>query len=619
MSIKLSDHFTYGKLIKFTLPSIAMMIFTSIYSIVDGFFISNFVGKVAFSSVNLIMPFLMIMATVGFMFGTGGTAIVANIIGTGNRVKANRYFSLFVYVAFFIGVLFAVLGFVYIEPISMLLGAKGELLNNCIVYARIILIALPFFILELLFQSFFVAAEKPHLGLLVIGMAGVTNIILDVALVILLPMKYKLAGAAVATALSQFVGGVIPLIYFSKKNTSILRLGKTIFDRKAIIKASVNGSSEFMSNISMSVVGMLYNRQLLKFAGENGVAAYGVMMYVSMIFSATFIGYSIGIALVISYSDGAENYTELKNVLKKSLKLLGISGIAMLTAAQLLAVLLAQIFVGYDKELMDFTVSGFRIFALAFPFMGFAIFGSGFFTALNDGVTSAFISFLRTLVFQVSAVLILPLFFGINGIWISIVVAEVMAVIFTVIFFILKTKKLSLLIKGSKKMNFKLLPISQEDLKDYKKDMQEAFQKGAAAEFADLDTEILPEEDIDSSLNTKGSIAYKAISDGKMVGGAIILIDKETQHNHLDFLYVKSGMQSCGFGQAIWKEIEKLHPETKVWETVTPYFEKRNIHFYVNRCGFHAVEFFNPMHKDPEIPEEMIGGDYFFRFEKKMI
>ena len=441
MRIQLSDHFTYGRLLKFTLPSIAMMIFTSIYSVVDGFFVSNFAGKIAFSAVNLIMPFLMMVATVGFMFGTGGTAIVANALGTGHKEQANRYFSLFVYVAFALGVLLAIVGSVWIRPISMRLGAKGELLSNCVLYARILLVALPFFVLQLLFQSFFVAAEKPHLGLCVTGAAGITNIILDAVLVILLPQEYKLAGAAAATALSEFVGGVIPLIYFLRKNNSILRLGKTSFDGKAIRKACTNGSSEFMSNVSMNVVGMLYNLQLLKFAGENGIAAYGFMMYVSMIFSATFIGYSIGVAPVIAYHNGAENYEELKGLLKKSLCLLSISGLAMVTAAQLLAVPLARLFVGYDEALMDLTVSGFRIFALAFPFMGFAIFGSGFFTALSDGITSALISFLRTLVFQVGAVLLLPIIWEIDGIWFSIVVAEVMAVAFTAAFLIGKRKK----------------------------------------------------------------------------------------------------------------------------------------------------------------------------------
>lgn len=441
MRIQLSDHFTYGKLIRFTMPSIAMMIFTSVYGVVDGFFVSNFAGKTPFSAVNLIMPFLMIVATVGFMFGTGGTALVAKIFGEGDKEKANKYFSLFVYVSFALGVIFAILGIVFIRPISALLGAEGELLENCVVYARIILAALPFYVLQLLFQSFFPAAEKPQLGLAVTVLAGVTNMVLDAVLVILLPQEYKLAGAAIATAMSQVGGGVIPLFYFFRKNNSILRLGKTSFDGKAILKACANGSSEFMSNVSMSIVGMLYNIQLLKYVGENGVAAYGVMMYVSMIFSAAFIGYSIGVAPVISYHNGAQNYKESKGLLRQSLIMIGVFGVGMVAAAELLALPLSNIFVGYDAELMNLTVSGFKIFALSFIFMGFAIFSSGFFTALNDGLTSALISFLRTLVFQIAAVLLLPLIWEIDGVWISIVVAEVMAAAISAFFLVVKRKK----------------------------------------------------------------------------------------------------------------------------------------------------------------------------------
>lgn len=441
MRIQLSDHFSYRKLIKFTFPSIAMMIFTSIYGVVDGFFVSNFAGKTPFAAVNLIMPFLMIVATVGFMFGTGGTAIVAKKFGEGDKEKANEYFSLFVYVAAGIGILLAVLGILWIRPIASLLGAEGALLENCVVYARIILAALPFYILQLLFQSFFVTAEKPHLGLIATIAAGVTNMILDAVLVILLPEEWKLAGAAIATAASQVVGGGFPLFYFLRKNSSLLRLRKARMDGKAIFKACTNGSSEFMSNVSMSLVGMLYNIQLLAYAGENGVAAYGVMMYVSFIFAAAFIGYSIGTAPIIGYHDGAQNHTELKGLLRKSLILIGLFGAGMIVLAELLAVPLAKIFVGYDAELMELTVAGFRIFALSFAFMGFAIFASGFFTALNDGVTSAIIFFLRTLVFQSAAVLLLPKLLGINGVWISIVVAEFMAVILGTVFLIVKRKR----------------------------------------------------------------------------------------------------------------------------------------------------------------------------------
>ena len=439
--IQLSDHFTYGRLIRFTLPSIGMMIFTSIYSVVDGFFVSNFAGKTPFAAINLIMPFLMILSTVGFMFGTGGSAIVAKTFGEGDRAKGNEYFSLFVYVTSVLGVIFAVLGIVFARPIAILLGAEGEMLENAVLYSHIILPALPFYMLEVLFQSFCVTAERPKLGLTVTLISGFTNMILDAILVISLPQQYKLAGAAVATALSQTVGGLIPLIYFARRNDSILRIGKCRYDGKAVLKACTNGSSEFMSNISMSLVGMLYNIQLLKYAGEDGVAAYGVLMYVSMIFSAAFMGYTIGTAPVVGYHDGAKNYTELKGLLRKSLIIIGAFGVSMLLLGELLARPLAAVFVSYDEELMTLTISGFRIFALSFVFMGYAIYSSGFFTALNDGLTSALISFLRTLVFQTAAVLLLPLVWGIDGVWVSIVAAEFMAVIFSAIFLITKHKK----------------------------------------------------------------------------------------------------------------------------------------------------------------------------------
>ena len=439
MKIQLSDHFDTKKLLRFTLPSIAMMIFTSIYGVVDGFFVSNYVGKIPFAAVNLIMPFLMILGTVGFMFGTGGSAIVAKTMGEGNKEKANSFFSLFIYFSTAVSVILAVLGILFLEPVSILLGAEGEMIDNCVRYGRIILLALPLFVLQLEFQSFFITAEKPNLGFISTVASGVTNMVLDALLVAVFSLGIE--GAAAATAMSQAVGGIIPLIYFSRKNSSLLRLGKTTFSGRAIGKACVNGSSEFMSNVSMSLVGMLYNIQLLAYAGNNGVAAYGVMMYVNFIFASAFIGYSIGVAPVVGFHDGAGNHDELKGLLRRSIRLVAILSVCMTIAAQLLAVPLAQLFVSYDAELMELTVTGFRICGFCYLFMGFAIFSSGFFTALNDGVTSAIISFLRTLVFQCAAVMLLPLVWEINGVWLSIVVAEFMAVVLSVIFLIIKRKK----------------------------------------------------------------------------------------------------------------------------------------------------------------------------------
>ena len=437
--IRLSDHFTYGRLLKFTMPSIIMMIFTSIYGVVDGFFVSNFAGKTAFTAVNFIFPFLMILGAVGFMFGTGGSALVARTLGEQNAQKANRTFSLLVYVSLGLGVLVAAAGILLIRPIARLMGAEGEMLENCVLYGRIILCALPAYILQMEFQSFFVTAEKPKLGLAVTVASGVTNMVLDAVLVGIFPLG--LVGAAIATGISQVVGGVIPLVYFGRKNSSLLRLTKTRFDGKALLKTCTNGSSELMSNVSMSLVSMLYNIQLLNLAGEDGVSAYGTMMYVNMIFLAIFIGYSIGTSPVVGYHLGAENYEELKSLLKKSGVIISLCSLAMLGLGMVLAQPLAQLFVGYDPALYRLTVHGFYIFDVSFLFVGFAIFFSGFFTALNDGLTSAVISFLRTLVFQIAAVLLLPLIWGIDGIWWSIVVAELMAAVVGAIFLILKRKR----------------------------------------------------------------------------------------------------------------------------------------------------------------------------------
>lgn len=439
MTIKLSDHFDYRKLLRFTFPSIVMMIFTSIYGVVDGFFVSNFVGKTPFAAVNFIMPFLMILGAAGFMFGTGGSAIIAITIGSGSREKANRLFSLFVYVSAALGVVIAALGLIFLRPIAALLGAEGVLLDNCVVYGRVILLAIPAFMLQYEFQSFFATAEKPHLGLAVTIAAGVTNMVLDALFVAV--FKWGLVGAAAATALSQAVGGIVPLIYFGKKNDSLLRLTRTNFDGRALFKACTNGSSELMSNISMSLVSMLYNAQLMKYAGEDGVAAYGVLMYVNFVFLAAFIGYSVGSAPVISYHFGAGNHAELKNLLRKSLTIIGVFSVCMLGLAEVLARPLSNIFVGYDPGLFALTQRGFLIYSFSFLFAGIAIYGSSFFTALGNGLISALISFLRTLVFQMAAVLIFPLFWGIDGIWISIVAAECMAAAVTALFLVAKRSK----------------------------------------------------------------------------------------------------------------------------------------------------------------------------------
>ncbi len=439
MDIQLSDHFNCKKLLQFTWPSVVMLVFTSVYGVVDGFFVSNFVGKIPFTAVNFIMPFLMILGSAGFMFGTGGGALIAKTMGEGKQEKANAQFSLIVYASVFCGIGLSVLGAILIRPFAVFLGAKGQLLENSMIYGRIILVAVPAYILQYEFQCLFATAGKPGLGLAVTIAAGVTNMALDALFVAAL--GWGLAGAAAATAMSQFVGGIIPAIYFLRPNSSLLRLGKTGFDGSTLVKACVNGSSELMSNISISVVSILYNGQLLKYAGEDGIAAYGILMYVSLVFQAAFIGYSVGTAPVISYHYGAGNSNELKGILKRSLTLIGVFAAAMFGAAYLLTEPIARIFAGYDEGLCGLTVRAFEIFSFSFLFAGFTIMGSSFFTALNDGPVSAAISFMRTMVFQIFAVLIFPVFWKVDGIWVSIVAAEMMAVTVTVFFLRVKQKK----------------------------------------------------------------------------------------------------------------------------------------------------------------------------------
>lgn len=438
MRIQISDHFDYRKLFRFTFPSIIMMVFTSIYGVVDGFFVSNFVGKTPFAAVNFIMPVLMILGSIGFMFGAGGSALVSKTMGEGSPDRAQSLFSLFVYSTIFCGVIAAIVSFIFLRPIAALLGAEGDMLEGCVTYGRILLVSLPCYMLQFEFQSFFITAGKPQLGLAVTILCGVANMVLDAMFMAV--FSWGLVGAALATAVSQVLGGIIPIFYFGRKNSSQLRLTKTKIDGRAILKACTNGSSELMSNISMSIVSMLYNVQLMRYAGENGIAAYGVLMYVNMIFLAIFIGYSTGVAPIIGYHYGAKNDSELKGLLKKSYIVIGIFAVAMFALAELLAKPLAGIFVGYDQELMDLTQRAFMIYSFSFLFSGIAIFGSSFFTALNDGLTSALISFLRSLVFQVAAVLILPIFLQIDGIWFSVVLAEIVAAAMTLLFIRVKKK-----------------------------------------------------------------------------------------------------------------------------------------------------------------------------------
>ena len=440
MTIQLSEHFTYKKIFRFALPSIVMMVFTSIYGVVDGTFVSNFVGKTPFAAVNLVWPFLMILGAFGFMIGTGGSALVAKTLGEDKKEDANRYFTMLITLVIILGLLLTILGLIVIRPLSSALGASGQMLEDCVTYGRTLVIFNTAFMLQSVFQSLFITAEKPRLGLIMTVIAGLTNMVLDALFIAV--FKWGLVGAALATGLSQCIGGVLPLIYFmSSKNDTALKFVKTKLEGTVLLKACANGVSELMTTVSSSLVSMLYNFQLMRLAGQNGIAAYGAVMYVEFAFVAVFIGYSIGTAPIVSYHYGSENHDEVKNMLQKSFKIMSILGITMMVLAQILASPLAKVFVGYDKQLFDMTVHGFRLFSFYFILAGINIYASSFFTALNNGMISAIISFSRTLGFETLAVIILPIFLQLDGVWLAITVAEICAFVISISFLIAKKEK----------------------------------------------------------------------------------------------------------------------------------------------------------------------------------
>ena len=437
--IHLSEHFTYSKLLMFTLPSIVMNVFLSLYIVVDGYFVANFTGKTEFAAVNLIMPVLNILGTIGYMFGVGGSALIAKTLGEKNHEQANRMFSLIVLVSSCLGILMTVPGFIFMGQITAMLGAEGKLLENSVLYGRIFILALPAWILAYEFQLFFVTAEKPGLGLAVTVCAGLCNILLDAIFIIV--FKWGIVGAALASALSQIVGGVFPLMYFICKNNSLLKLVKPAWDGKALFRCITNGSSEFMAEAAASFVGIIYNVQLLKYVGEDGVVIYGMLMYVSLIFSAMFVGYSNGIGPVIGYHFGAQDHRELKNLRKRSLMIIGLSSVSMFVLSEILAHPFSAMFLQGTEKLLPYAVHAFRIVSVAYLFTGMAIFGSAFFTALNNGQVSALISFMRNFVFELGAVILLPILFGIDGIWYSVVFAELMSAAAGGIFMVALRKK----------------------------------------------------------------------------------------------------------------------------------------------------------------------------------
>jgi len=439
MKIQLSEHFTYRKLLRFTLPSVAMMVVSSLYSVVDGLFVSNFVGKTSFAAVNLIMPFLGVFSAFGMMIAAGGTALVSKTLGMGDRKRANELFSMLLSFCTIGGAILTVLSIVMMRPVAIALGGEGQVLEDAVIYGIIVQLALIGYYFEFSFQSFGVAAEKPGLPLIMSAVSGVGNILLDALFVAV--FRWGIVGAAAATAISNFAGPMVPLIYFLRPNTSLLRVTKFKFDWKALLRTCTNGVSELMGTLASNVSGMLYNLQLLRYAGEDGLAAHGVMMYVNHIFAAVYCGFAIGSAPLIGFNYGAENHREQKNLFSKCLVILGGIGLCMFISAEILAMPLAKIFVGYDENLVTMTVRGLCLYAPAFLLCGFNVFGSSMFTALNNGLVSGAISFFRTLICQVAAILVLPLLFDLDGVWLSSAMAELWALLLVIFCFVRYQKK----------------------------------------------------------------------------------------------------------------------------------------------------------------------------------
>lgn len=433
---QIQEHFTYKRLFKYVFPSIVMMVFTSIYGVVDGLFLSNFAGKTAFAAVNFILPFLMVFGGMGFMFGTGGSAYIAKTLGEGDQTKANQTFSSLMIVSLLTGIVLSIIGYISIRPVAMALGAEGQLLEDSIIYGNIYLLGVPASVIQYEFQNLYVTAGKPKLGLYSTVASGVTNIVLDAVFVA--GFSWGILGAAFATILSQWLSAIFPIIYFSRKNSSLLKFVKAKFDWNALRKICSNGFSELLNNISMTIVSLIYNAQLLRYAGTDGIAAYGVLMYINFLFMSIFIGYAVGVSPCISFHYGAQNYREIKSLLIKSYIILGVCSLLMFTSSEIMAKPISRLFVGYDKGLFDMTLRGFFLFSFGYLFSGFALFGSSFFTALNNGPISAFISFMRTIVFEIALVFLLPVFWNIDGIWLSVVIAELLAALLGIFFVIIK-------------------------------------------------------------------------------------------------------------------------------------------------------------------------------------
>lgn len=433
MKIELSGHYSYSRILKTCIPSVLMILTTSVYSIVDGLFVSNFAGTTSFAALNIIWPAIATVAAFGLMFGTGGSALVAMVIGQDDRDRANGIFTMLIRAMLILGAVCGTLLFIFMRPVSIWLGADEAMLPDCIRYGRILVCAMPAFMSQMAFNSFFMTAEKPQLGTLLTVICGITNIAFDALFIVV--FGWGLTGAAIATVLGMAVGGIYPLYYFSskKRNTTKLKFVKADTDWHCIVRCCSNGLSEYVGNIALNIVSMCYNLQLMKLIGQDGVAVYGILMYIGYVYASVYIGYNIAVSPIVSFNYGAQNHDELKSLLRKSIVILLVAGTILTGLSEILSSPMAGIFVGYDPGLKALTARAIRIYMISFMICGLNMFVSAWFTALNNGIVSACAAFARTLVFEMGAIFILPLLLGLDGVWLAVDVADMLALVLAVI------------------------------------------------------------------------------------------------------------------------------------------------------------------------------------------
>ncbi len=439
MEHALAKKFSLASLLLFAAPNIIMMIVLSMYIIVDGMFVARFIGTTALSAINMFYPAICFEMALGIMIATGGSAIAAKKLGEGKQKEAQNNLSFLMVVEGSFGIVIAVVGNLFTAEIVSFLGASAAQAPLSITYAKIIFSFAPAFFLQTAFQTFFVTAGKPALGLIVTILGGVANILLDY--IFMAPLRLGVTGAAIATGIGYCIPAMVGVIFFLKAKTNPFHFVRPRFDGKVLLQACANGSSEMVTNLSNAVTTFLFNFTLLQFYGEDGVASITIILYFQYLFTALYFGYSNGIAPIISYKYGNDDRKQLQALFKNSVLFLIISSIAANVLLHFTISKLLTIFTAENSPVYQITLHGFSIYSMAFMIMGLGIFSSAMFTAFSDGITSAIISFSRTFLFIVGAILLLPAILGERGVWLAVPIAEAFGFLISILYLIGKKQK----------------------------------------------------------------------------------------------------------------------------------------------------------------------------------